>query len=353
MMKDKDGILFVAGPGRSGTTLLRDLLDGHPRLVVWPYEWQYLSLYGKYVSTDLKRFLPAAEIISRFLAEERFKMIFRGPLVERRVEGRVSEPDWVLHLRKGLERVEEKEFSAFSFFRSMASLARGEKKKYFVCKCNDPLRILEYTIAFPEARFLFILRNPIDCFLSKLQYRARSYDCLAPPEFPRGLAAYSLDEIEAFFKALAFLRDTDTTGERYNVLRLEDLVQTPGNVLQAMGERLSLSWDDNLIRPSWMGLPVRGHFSDPRRDERCLAVPTEARRWGLTKAEKKRLRENKDIYSRDYPELEKDLESVPNARIFRRAYRLHCRFHIRANEGREFRKAFFRRARRRYAELEA
>ena len=38
-------IIFVLGTGRSGSTLLRSLLDGHPELVVWPFEFSYYSLF--------------------------------------------------------------------------------------------------------------------------------------------------------------------------------------------------------------------------------------------------------------------------------------------------------------------
>ena len=45
----KNNILFVIGPGRSGTTLLRSLLDNHEELLLWPFEFNIYDLINKIV----------------------------------------------------------------------------------------------------------------------------------------------------------------------------------------------------------------------------------------------------------------------------------------------------------------
>lgn len=44
----QDRPVFIGGPGKSGTTLVRSLLDGHPQLAVYPVEGCLYALTKRY-----------------------------------------------------------------------------------------------------------------------------------------------------------------------------------------------------------------------------------------------------------------------------------------------------------------
>lgn len=46
--------VFVVGSGRSGTTLIQSLLDGHPQLLVWPEEYGYYTIWNDYFPNSQK-----------------------------------------------------------------------------------------------------------------------------------------------------------------------------------------------------------------------------------------------------------------------------------------------------------
>lgn len=43
-----DNAIFIFGAGRSGTTLLHSLLDSHPEIVAWPFEFSYYPEYERF-----------------------------------------------------------------------------------------------------------------------------------------------------------------------------------------------------------------------------------------------------------------------------------------------------------------
>src|SRR5690606_8473506 len=59
-----DRPVFICGHHRSGTTLLQELLDGHPELLVLPSEGTYFSSFG-YVAHAR----PREHEVDRFIAE--------------------------------------------------------------------------------------------------------------------------------------------------------------------------------------------------------------------------------------------------------------------------------------------
>ena len=54
----KNPPVFIIGSHKSGTSLLRSLLDGHPELYVIPFETHFMASLGRWVQYSYRRQTP-------------------------------------------------------------------------------------------------------------------------------------------------------------------------------------------------------------------------------------------------------------------------------------------------------
>ncbi|MGA1778589.1 MAG: sulfotransferase [Schleiferiaceae bacterium] len=50
--------IFILGSHKSGTSLLRSLLDGHPDLFVIPFETHFMALLGRWITYSYRKQAP-------------------------------------------------------------------------------------------------------------------------------------------------------------------------------------------------------------------------------------------------------------------------------------------------------
>jgi hypothetical protein len=150
--------LFVVGSPRSGTTLLRNLLHGHPEIALTAYESHFVpaALQRHGLAPDFSR----PEAVESFL--RRFK---RGLLYQKGLERGTFRPtdselrtaiardSWAEILRALFDLYCEKEMARASFW--------GDKTPTYV----DHIDLID--AALPDARFAHIIRDPRDQALSE------------------------------------------------------------------------------------------------------------------------------------------------------------------------------------------
>jgi len=245
-----DRPVFICGHPKSGTSLLRNLLDGHPQLVVYPEE----SLF-------FRRFLPAArdkELAEKLnLADELLIHIFTW--------NQGSSPP-------SQEGFPDRDYSAFPFeqvrqaFRqrvggqtrhegellSAAVLAFGEVSgqiegaRWWVEKTPYNETYAEQIFAWwPEARCIHIVRDPRDNYAS---YRQKHPDWNAKV-FARNWANSTQQGS----------RNQDRFGQdRYWILTYETFVQSPEETIRKLCQFLEIQERPALRQPtragqSWAG----------------------------------------------------------------------------------------------------
>ena len=165
MQNQQPTLFFILGRPRSGTTLLRTLLDGHPGIKVPPEYPVVLSLYNRF--GKVKHWDPAT------LAA--FYYAFREPLPSENWQYRflqMNERELFRELKQMPAEVTfEKVFLTFykhytSIFPGKDSLlAIGDKNPIFATYADRLKKI------FPDARFLFITRDYRDNYLSISRFR--------------------------------------------------------------------------------------------------------------------------------------------------------------------------------------
>jgi hypothetical protein len=246
--------VFICGHHRSGTTLLQNLLDGHPQLLVLPSEGTYFSSF-RYVA----RRAPSELSLNRFAAEW---------------IARCVDPNFAPHFRLGISdatRVPAVEFARALFgwhealrtrvapefaallalvaaYRATASPACAPQG--WVEKTPRNERFAELFASFTAARFIQVVRDPrsVLASLGELSRAHGSFD-----------AATSARTIGESLRCAA--QNSRTLDERYLVVRYEDLVDRRAEQMERVREFLGVDAGATLLEPTAGRRPVAANSS--------------------------------------------------------------------------------------------
>lgn len=203
---------FVVGVSRSGTTLLRLMLDAHPQLAI-PPETHFLPD----VIHACGQGAGAGEVLELITSHRRWPD-FRLDSVElgRRLEAlRPFEPGAALRTFYGL-------------YAERAGKPRwGDKTPHYTRK----MPLIEQVL--PEARFIHLIRDGRDVALSLMEVHFG-------PDDVRGAA-------ERWTKWIAKARRHGERVDHYLELRYEDLIADPEPVLRRICDFVQLPWDPAML----------------------------------------------------------------------------------------------------------
>lgn len=271
-----DAPIVVCGFMKSGTTLLVELLDGHPELTVLPGD------------THMRD--PASSQRRRTEAEAYW--------IPRLVNPRGQVPFWFLGADDGpymdfigyLEIAQESlphddrgRFLAFVEALHCANPRRAARPRAWVEKTPENERHLDEVLRwFPTARFIHVVRDPLvnlasvkQLFLHRGWWKPWSTVTIA-----RKLATAL---------ATAGSHRSRLGAERYHVLRYEDLVADVNAQTRELARFIGISWQETLLTPTINGMPSKPNsmFRELLSARgRVLERPAERRRGVLTATER-------------------------------------------------------------------
>ncbi len=264
----------MVGHRKTGTTLLLDLLDGHPRLVALPGESNhFLTFLPRFGGLDPDRL--AAEAQRWWI----LRLITPSGIPPFWALGRPWELDadpYALFTRRLLE------LGAGHPDRDVLGLAAvalhgvsgGGEPRAWVEKTPGQEHCLDEILArYPEARFVHLLRDPrsVAAAVSRLD-RATGADT--------DLVGVGLTISRSFAAAE---RNSARLGEsRYLVLRYEDLVEGPEPVMRRTAGFVGIDWADSLLAPTVGGVPAT---SNSAWSARKVTGEIEGRRLDLWREE--------------------------------------------------------------------
>lgn len=221
-------LFFILGRPRSGTTLLRTLLDAHPEIKVPPEYPVLLNLYRQF--GKCRRYTP--EVKKKF--SEAFKE-------------RLASPNW----QYSFLGIDEEELSRnlqalpeHSLFKDVFCLFYVHYSSVF--PHTEPLRAIGdknpifATFAwrlhqiFPDARFIFLIRDYRDNFLS-----VRKFAFEAPIV---ALQAYRWKYVARLAVRFQHRYPTQTL-----LIRYEDLANEPEKILRQILQFLGLDWNAQML----------------------------------------------------------------------------------------------------------
>lgn len=248
--------VFICGHQRSGTTLLQNLLDGHPRVLLLPSEGTYFTSFA-YVAhgapSELAMDRFASEWIAR-LVDPNFEPHFRlgksdssrNPAVDfaRALFG------WHAALRTRVEPRLAPLLAVAAAFKATA--APHGAPSIWVDKTPQNERYAARFAPLGRARFIQLVRDPRATFASLAQiYRSGESEPCDAAEHARAIGR-SLRLAIVNARRLA---------DRYLVVRYEDLIARPAEEIERVRRFLDIPADPTLLVPTAGGQAVRANSS--------------------------------------------------------------------------------------------
>ena len=219
-------IFFIMGRPRSGTTLLRTLFDAHPNVKIPPEFPILLPLYQKFKNVkdwDEKTILS-------FVDE-----IFNSPAFHNRNIGNLKiDRDTYTSILMALAHkgctqdfLKSLNFSSFSLFPKKEITWIGDKNPIYSIYLKRFLKI------FPEARFICIVRDYRDNFISMKGLSDLNLEA----------DILSLQVTRWRWVAKSFLKNKEKFPERFYIIRYEDLVQKQEDIFRELCKFLDIPYD--------------------------------------------------------------------------------------------------------------
>jgi Sulfotransferase family len=253
--------VFICGHHRSGTTLLQQLLDGHPELLVLPSEGTYFTSFDFVARTnprprDVDRFI--ADWIARLVDpnyEPHFNLGRSGPggnpslLFARRLL------DWhavLRHTRPALAPLTPL-LALAAAYRDVA--APVSQPRLWVEKTPLNERHVQRFAALSQARFIQLVREP-GAALASMAERHRT---AGNRDFDPAVHAHSIGR--SLRLAARHARQFDG---RYLIVRYEDLKDDPAREMERVGAFLGVAHSPSLLIPTVAGVVVRSNSSFER-----------------------------------------------------------------------------------------
>jgi hypothetical protein len=284
--------VFICGVHRSGTTLMRDLLDGSPQLSVLPSEGSFLT--G--LRPKIERLPPDEQ--RRFLGREWLQRlanpINQAPywLLGRTTE--VSSP-YLLYARMllawwpavadhfGADRLLNPLTAvALAYASCSRRLEISSALQRWVEKTPTNEFFLETLWAeFPDAKVLHVIRDPAAVYASRKRLEERALG-----GFKNRRKA--LEDLARSLEIAAKNRARSGQGA-YLIVRYEELVETTEEVMAGVAAFLGIEPDPVLLRPTVADLPTYANSSFSRHDHPGSVIAPDIRGESLSDAEQELL----------------------------------------------------------------
>lgn len=258
--------VFVCGWMKSGSTLVTQLLDGHPNLLVLPgdshlFDWMNdrLNVAGSFETA----FQGAYE---GFLKAWDFWWVMRL------INPTGQSPFWVLsdnddayvdfiqYLDFWIDQLPETRADAFrasvmAYYCANPNRPTAEPKLWVEKTPGNEHHVEMAAKEFPDAKFIHIIRDPLTNASSlKRQAEVRNW----------GWSAYRIAKNLRDSMAAGLKHQVDLGKDRYLLVRYEDLVKDPETECAKIAEFIGIEAHDNMLVTSCNGLEARSNsmFSD-------------------------------------------------------------------------------------------
>jgi hypothetical protein len=281
--------IFICGAHRSGTTLVRDLLDSHPALSVLPAEGTFHTnlanqLAGKpdadrlavMAGEWLRRLVnpinrPPYWLLGRTEAAQSPYVTFARTLAAWWSDGGptrgAAHPSWPL-------------VAVALAYASTTGRLDGPGVRHWVEKtpANEPF-LDRLEAEFPALVVVHVIRHPFAVLASRKQLEVAATHGFA--QFHR-----ALEDLARSYR-MAVQRAAGQT--RYCLVRYEDLVADPAAATHALAGALDIEWTPSLLQPTVAGRPASTNSAAMASDERGVILPAPDLTNALTPSERDRV----------------------------------------------------------------
>lgn len=247
--------VFILGAHKSGTSLLRNLLDGHSKLFALPFESHFFQYYGYWVANNYRYSEPKNysrdQLIKVFEDFIQANNDSDDKLGDAFVLGRFDVTRFAAKFEE--LRTDHTISEAFNLFveASYASLFSKEMDDQILW-VEKSVEHAEFAVeirkAFPKAKFIHIIRNPYSNLVSLRKYKSVGFGY---PLIHRVL--------QTLQNSYYHLEQNQRLLDNYLVIRYEDLVSDPTQWMGRIAEFVGIEFEESLLQPLHMGEPWKGN----------------------------------------------------------------------------------------------
>ena len=252
----KEGTVFICGAHKSGTTLLRSLLDGHPDLLAVPFETHFFRASGFWVDNDYKFHWPTSR-------DEKTHRDTLRTMLDKRNAGSRQFSDTAFQSVLDLDSFE-------NLWSSRDSDSLTDRWKAFVAFLRKEMGsgsglIIEKSVEnaemasmiaaeIPDSKFIHISRNPYANLVALREFRRKNYTY---PLLPRAIRTLYNNFYFAYRNQLSL-------GDRLLHIQFEELLLEPELTMQKVASFIGIPFDDKLLRPTSMDKDWKGNSTSEK-----------------------------------------------------------------------------------------
>jgi len=275
--RKSDSATFITGCGRSGTTLMLALLDNHPELLVFPEECIHLHFSEEILEEDRNTldFLFRDTTLIRLQGEAKRP----GKYLDQRDYDSFDYSFFKEEVNKRFKELREKNpnkkiLPALALLSLIdgygTAIGAGQYSRWVVKHPKYELYWPQLFNDFPEAKVIFMLRDPREQILSKMLLSSAKQETQQSgrvekwsPDM-RNLRP-SINYLKRWERSvIEFSKIRQAFSEQILLVRFEDLLSNTELVMQEISDFLNISRHDNLLSPTFLGMPWKGNSSQKR-----------------------------------------------------------------------------------------
>ncbi len=277
--------VYLCGVERSGTTLLRNLLDNHSQLSVLPSEGTYFTHITKKMNAmsalDRKAYL-CQEWLWRLVTSDHQPPFW---LLGRSTEAASPYVDFARAFISWWEQAEQhlQQISAWpslvvqlAWAQSCQQIIGDHAAKLWVDKTpRNEMHLLEIWQSLPKAKIIYIARNPMAIINSRKRMDA----------FAGTPTKHFIQQLRQSLQMMLPMIKTEDS--RLLVLHYEDLVAKPTETMQTIATFLGINFEPGLLVPTIKGQVTNSNSSFAKAEQAgsILLEKSKQENMALTQAE--------------------------------------------------------------------
>ncbi len=249
--------VFIAGAHKSGTSLLRSILDSHPALWAIPIETHYFQNVKYWVDNEYRRQIPE-KINNKKKIDNLIKWIEHSNIANDPVSDSITTGLFDLGLfKEEIEKCDESDTDKQRIIKYFSAIYYSQYGKAI----TQELRVVEKSVEnaefaielsqfFPQARFIHIIRNPYANFTSLKKYKSIKY-------------GYPIIRriIKTLYNNYYYMHHNKRRIKHYYILKYEDLLLNPRQEIYNLCIYLDIPYNNKLLEPTSSGNPWSGNSS--------------------------------------------------------------------------------------------
>jgi hypothetical protein len=245
--------IFIAGRGRSGTSLLQRLFDSHPQVATLNGEGRLFTE----LAPNLRKTGDRAAAVTAITVRFPLRNGQTDPLLRERVDALDIDSPFL-----------ERDILAIGVERWLRRHAPRVPAVYLEKTPKNEEYLPSLFANFPRARVVYVVRDPRGVYISN----RRSDLHRMTPEF---VAAQWVKSVRRIMTAMM----KQGLSPPIHVMRFEELVAEPRATLERLCDVLELDWSETLTAPTALGKPWHGNAYDEQKRTPDGVAPHKADEW--------------------------------------------------------------------------